>query len=102
MKPPLPKQKVSCKELRQMFNHGGFEDRLRSGELHAIVKVESHPSPPKSTQPLCTLSQILAYLDDKNQKIALVHRFLMKNGSIGGSGLPDPKEIFIDGTLYYV
>jgi hypothetical protein len=102
MKTPFPKKKVSPQELRLMFNGGCFEDRLHSGELHAIVKVEDHPSPPKATQPICTLSQILAYLDANNQMVALVHQFKRRDCSIGGSGLPDPKLILNDGVLYYV
>jgi hypothetical protein len=104
MKSPFPTKKVSRTELRHIFNNGGFEERLRSGELHAIVEVESHPSPPKSTQPLCTLSQILAYLDAENQKIAMVHRFKRPGSSTGGSETtrPDPKRVLIDGILYYI
>jgi hypothetical protein len=62
MNSPFPEKKVSPQELRQMFNNGGFENRLRSGELHIIVEVEDHPSPPKATQPICTLSQIISLL----------------------------------------
>jgi hypothetical protein len=102
MKTPFPKKKVSCEELRIMFNSGCFEDRLRSGELSATVTVEGHPSPPKSTEPLCTLSQILTYSDLKNQKVAMVHRFKRLDRSIGGSGKPDPKMVLVDGIVYYV
>jgi hypothetical protein len=102
MKTPFPRIKVSRKELRLMFNSGCFQDRLRSGELRDILEAESHPTPPKSTQPVCTYSQILAYLDSKNQKVAIVHQFKRQNGSIGGSGLPDPKLLLIKGVVYYV
>jgi hypothetical protein len=85
-----------------MFNNGCFRDRLRSGELRSIVKVSNHPSPEKATEPVCTLSEILAYLDDNGQQVALVHQFTRRDGSIGGSGLPDPKLLLIDGIWYYV
>lgn len=102
MKTPFPKQRVSRQELRSMFNNGCFRDRLRSGELRAVVKVSSHPSPEKAIEPVCTLSEILAYLDDNDQRIALVHQFTRRDGSIGGSGLPDPKLLLVDGIWYYV
>ncbi len=102
MKTPFPKIRVSKEELRLMFNSGCFRDRLHSGELYSTVRVENHPSPSKAIEPICTLSQILAYKDANNQMVALVHQFKRTDGSIGGSGLPDPKLLLIQGVVYYV
>ena len=33
-------------------------------------------------------------------KIATCHRYLRPDGSLGASGLPDPKQVFHDGILY--
>lgn len=54
-----------------------------------------------ASEPAGTLSQIVAYESDGN-RIALVHRYLRPDGSIGASGRPDPKELLEDGILYYV
>ncbi len=85
-----------------MFDNGYFRDRLLSGELHTMVKKEYHPSPDKAFEPTCTRSQLLAYLDGNSQVVALVHQFKRMDGSIGASGKPDPKLIFVDGIYYYV
>jgi hypothetical protein len=63
---------------------------------------EKHPAPPSSKLPLCTLSQTLAYFDEKNQEIARVHQYKRPNGELGGSGRPDPKRLLIDGIIYKI
>ncbi len=60
---------------------------------------ECPPSSP--AEPPGTRSQMVAYLDAAGQRIALVHQYLRPDGTIGGSGRPDPKELFDDGILYY-
>jgi len=45
---------------------------------------------------------MVAYLDAGGQRIALVHQYLRPDGTIGGSGRPDPKELLEDGIIYYV
>lgn len=102
MRTPFPRKKVSPKEIRLMFNTGCFRDQLRSGELRARVKVSDHPSPEKAIEPVCTHSEILEYIDGDDQRVALVHQFTRRDGSIGGSGLPDPKLLLVDGVWYYV
>jgi hypothetical protein len=51
-------------------------------------------------QPFGTRSQIIAYFDG-DRKVAIVHQYLRADGSIGGSGRPDPKEITEDDVIYY-
>jgi len=49
------------------------------------------------------LSQIVQYstvIDGQLVKLALVHRYLLPDGAIGASGLPDPKMAFHDGIIY--
>jgi hypothetical protein len=36
------------------------------------------------------------------EKVAGVHQYLRPDGTIGLSGRPDPKEVYIDGVLYII
>ena len=42
----------------------------------------------------------IAYLDSSGHRVAVVHQYLRKDGTLGGSGRPDPKKLFHDGKLY--
>ena len=42
----------------------------------------------------------VAYLNDAGHRIFLVHFYLRPDGTIGGSGKPDPKWLFEDGVVY--
>lgn len=85
-----------------MFNEGGYWGKIDSGDLYEKLIREGHPSPAASGQPHCTRSQIVAYLDARGRKVALVHQYVLRNGRLGGSGKPDPKQLFQDGVLYVV
>ena len=81
---------------------GEYTKRAASGHLKVRVSREGHPSPAASGQPYCTRSQILRYFDEDGQRVAVAHQYLRPDGSIGGSGLPDPKAILQDGVLYFL
>jgi hypothetical protein len=83
-----------------MFNDGNYQARVESGELRPHILKERHPSSPKANVPSCTKSQIIAYLDSNGNEIAVVHQYLLPNGSLGASGFPDPKRLFKEGILY--
>lgn len=51
-------------------------------------------------QPYCTHSQTFDYLDG-DIRVAVVHQYLAPDGvSLGGSGMPDPKYIELNGVIY--
>lgn len=61
----------------------------------------NHLASPSSGQPPGTLSQEVYYIDPQtNVEMARVHQFVRSDGTLGGSGKPDPKRLFVDGTLY--
>lgn len=51
--------------------------------------------------PRGTRSQLVMY-DDGEREVAIAHRYLFPDGSIGGSGKPDPKRILCCAALLYV
>jgi hypothetical protein len=95
-----PKQTVRQSVIQRIFNDEGYLDQVLSGELRGLVTVSKHRRPPDSDLPFCTHSQRVAYYDDSHQKIVEIHRYLQPDGTIGASGLPDPKELLHDGVVY--
>ena len=90
---------VPAETLRKIFNDSGYWELAKQGKL--FEKVYSEESPQKrSGEPPGTLSQIVAYLDSQGRQVAIVHQYLRKDGSIGGSGRPDPKKLFYLGNVY--
>jgi hypothetical protein len=89
-------------DLRQLFNDNGILEKAASGELTVKDVKDGHPSPPAAKEPICTQSQLLAYLTLDGKKVAEAHQYLRPDGTVGASGRPDPKEVFHDGTLYYL
>jgi hypothetical protein len=94
------RQRVGPAELRRRFNDGNYWRRAQAGEFTQRVKRDGTPA--TSTEPPGTRSQIVAFYDSGGRRVALVHWYLRPDGSLGGSGMPDPKELFEGGILCYV
>jgi hypothetical protein len=93
---------MAAQELRAKFNEGKYLNRAKSGEFTARLGADRHPCPPKSGQVFCTRSQFISYYDAQHNKVFSVHQYLCPDGTIGGSGTPDPKELLVNDTLYFV
>jgi hypothetical protein len=93
---------VSLRQLRALFN-AVILPKILAKEVLETVKSEGTPNP-KHGEPAGSLSQIVAYSPVEGGKIgrpiALAHRYLRPDGTLGASGLPDPKWIFDDGKIY--
>ena len=75
-------------------------DRAKRGEIHTQVVKCRHLKCPL-TQPICTHSQTIEFLDADGKRIALCHQYKRRDGSIGGSGKPDPKRLIVDQITYF-
>lgn len=95
----LRRQKVPAADIQKLFNEGSYSARVKSGEFSEKLYSQGPPSP-NSGQPPGTLSQIISYLDRRGREIARVHQYLRRNGTLGGSGKPDPKKLLHEGVLY--
>lgn len=54
-----------------------------------------HPSRPKAREPKCTESQMVMYETTAGQAVAMAHRYMRRDGTLGASGLPDPKRLYL-------
>ena len=75
---------------------------MLGGEFQESVVKSRHPSLSRAREPFCTKSQIIAYINGAGDNVVLLHRYLRTDGSLGASGLPDPKRLLHNGTLYFV
>jgi len=86
--------------MRERFNTGRYRERLHSGEFSAVVMDECKPRADVATEPLGTMSQMVSYRDKDDNEVACVHQYLRPDGTLGASGLPDPKKLFEEGVHY--
>jgi hypothetical protein len=99
LEPDLPVEFTSAVELRALFNTFVWP-RVVTGELAEVVLESSDPSA-RANQPLGTKSQTVGYFWP-GERVALAHRYLLKDGSLGGSGAPDPKMMVHEGLILLV
>lgn len=89
-----PDHFVSKAEIGQHFNAMRLHQKAATGELTAIVRDE-YLAPRTAGQPAGTVSQMVIYYENlpggSLRPVALVHQYLRPDGTIGGSGRPDPK-----------
>ena len=83
-----------------MFNEKNFSAQIKMGLIRHMPMKESHPSPQPASEPFCTRSQMISYMDAQGTEVARVHQYLRPDGTIGGSGKPDPKRISHEGDIY--
>lgn len=85
-----------------MFNEGKYWERTQSGDLTAVVERSRHPALPIAREPFCTRSQQVSYYDPNGNEVARVHQYKRPDGTLGASGMPDPKRLLHNGVLYRI
>jgi hypothetical protein len=90
-----PEPTSDAAELRRVFNERRFHERSLDpdGDISIVLRQDSHPNrPPNRDDPRCTRSQYVRYYEH-GRLVTGAHRYLRPDGSLGGSGLPDPKMV---------
>lgn len=85
-----------------MFNAARLWELAQQGTITAKLDKNSHCEPPIPCHPHCTHSQRVKYYDASGERIAVVHQYMKPDGSLGGSGKPDPKFLVQGGIEYIV
>ncbi len=89
---------MSEAEIRRRFAQGDYLNRALAGEFGCCLAREKRSQ--SKDEPPGTRSLTVAYVDDAGHRVCLVHFYLRPDGTIGGSGKPDPKWLFEDGVVY--
>jgi hypothetical protein len=97
---------VSDQELRRLFNEA-YLVRTLNGQYRVRDFGPQTPSrnepaqEDRAPEPKGTISGLVEIIDpDTNLRIAVAHRLLRPDGTLGASGYPDPKMVFIDGAIH--
>mgnify|MGYP000135597185 CR=1 FL=1 len=91
----LPVEWVTKEIIRQMFNDEHIIQRADSGELIKQITRSSHLDNPPNKEPYCTHSQIIRYYSLDGEPLAVAHQYLRPDGTLGASGKPDPKRLYL-------
>ena len=81
--------------LRELFNARDFPQLIHDGVVADRLKDE-YLTPASRGEPPGTLSQTRSYVHLGIGRVAVVFQYRRPDGSLGGSGLPDPKML-VDG-----
>lgn len=80
------------------FAKGDYLNRMVKGEFGCCLARERTPR--GTDEPTGTRSLTISYVNEVGERVFMVHIYLRPDGSIGGSGKPDPKWLFEDGVVY--
>jgi hypothetical protein len=94
----MPANKVCFWNLCAWFNDDRIVERARLGQITARIRRDKPISRPW-LQP-GSRSQIVQYLDGNLRLLAIAHRYLQPDGSLGASGDHDPTWLRHQGQVY--
>jgi len=105
MSPPLSDEVkyISKESICRMFNESQYPSMITEGQLMPKLLRNAHlKKPEEKREPYCTHSQMIRYSDQAGHWVVVVHQYVRPNGTIGGSGRPDPKRLRIVNTVFTV
>jgi len=89
-------------EMRRIFNEGDYQGKVLAGQLIEKIRRDTHPSRTEAEEPYCTRTQEISYVDADDREIVRVHQYMRTDGTLGASGLPDPKRILVGEIMYRI
>ncbi|MEX2431140.1 MAG: hypothetical protein WD645_04395 [Dehalococcoidia bacterium] len=97
----LPVIKVPAYILRDVFNKSELVRLTGTGELSALVRRDAIVRHPERIGEVAgTRSQLVRYIDADGELLVEVHQYLRPDGSLGASGLPDPKRMRVGDEIW--
>jgi hypothetical protein len=90
-----PDKQVSCTELLRLFNESGWNERLKSCKK---TDYYDQPTPTEKGFAFGTRTVGYEYKDSSGKFIALVFYRVKPDGTVTHTS---PKELLIDGVMYY-
>jgi hypothetical protein len=86
-----------------MYTDSGLEEQVATGKLFPLPMrpYDDRPAPARANQAPGARSQRIRYVNGKVEIVVVVHRYIAPDDSIGASGKPDPKQLRIDGVIYW-
>jgi hypothetical protein len=97
-----PAKDVSEDIIQDKFNQKKYYEKTLTGEITTKIIRNSHQKVPPPGEPICTRSQMVKYYSLDGDVLALVHQYLRPDGTIGASGKPDPKRLYLPNEILFV
>ena len=85
--------------VRARFNLGQYSERAARGELQVVVTRRSKGTPPERGQVPGTATEVLEYSTAQGSRVAVAIQYRRPDGTLGGSGRPDPKWLLDGGEI---
>lgn len=101
-KDPRPVKEITEDIIQDKFNQKKYYDKTLTGEITTIIIRNTHQKVPPEGEPICTWSQMVKYYSQDGEVLALVHQYLRPDGTIGASGKPDPKRLYLTNEILYL
>jgi hypothetical protein len=95
-----PRVRIPEKDLQNKFNRneGGYPAQISILQKRCVY---DEPASPKSNQVPGTRSLVIQYYNAVGERVLTTHHFLKPDGTLGGRGKIDPKELLVDGIMYF-
>lgn len=96
---------ASASEIRDLFNQSDIPRQISTGLLRPEYLRNKHLTPDRTEElglPYCTHAQMIRYRDQEGRPVVEVFQYLRPDGSLGASGLPDPKRLWLGSAVYVV
>ena len=96
----IPRIRITENELQRKFNNneGGYPSQIARLKKRTVY---DEPASPKSGQVPGTRSIVEMYYNAAGQRVMTLHYFLKPDGTLGGSGKMDPKELLVGNAMYF-
>ena len=69
--------------------------------MYQLTETSSRPAPARAGQPPGTRS-VMFSITNRGEQVAMAHAYVLPDGTLGGSGLLDPKTIRVQDTLHFI
>jgi len=86
-----------------LFNRSDTPRQITAGLLKPEYLRNKHLARDKAAElslPYCTHAQMIRYRDQEGRPVVEVFQYLQPDGSLGASGLPDPKRLWLGSAVY--
>jgi hypothetical protein len=93
--------RVNEEKLQRIFNENEYWERAQGGEFSEEV-IDDAPAARKYRFPAGTRDQTVWYHETTGhgRRVAVVHQFRKRDGTLAASGRPDPKWVLVGNTIY--
>lgn len=106
--PPEPKVILCRRDIQELFNNARLDTAVQEGRCDEVIKKEpavqepvigyaSHVSVPLGSNSVTSYYYLPG---DRTQKLAVVHRYRLPDGTTGASRKPDPKMVRLYGVKF--